>query len=185
MTKGIMRWIGLGLVVALAVMPFGVGAAVTGRVTATIQMEDIRSVGGANTVARINDTTSISFTNGTGINQVTDCVSTTASVTTGNTDIQLDALTGPFGAVALVAVKVVKIDLAAATANVTFSRPATSGAGIFDADADAITLKPGGLFLWVDPSATGTGIVNGDTDVLRLVAASGTQSVVVTVCGEV
>ena len=161
------------------------GAAVTGSVKASIDMKDLRSVGGAATTAVIDQAISVAFTNGTGANQVTDCVTSVRSVTTGNDDMQLDALTGPFGSVALAAWKVLLVDMRAATANVTVSRPTTAGAGLFDADLDAMTLVPGGVLLVVNPSATGIAIANGDTDVIRFVAASGTQAVTVTVCGEV
>jgi hypothetical protein len=181
------RWIGLA-VLALAL---GSAAAVTATISSQsflrvhFKVEDTRSVGGANTTASLVRDYALAMSQGTGANQVTDCVISTRSVTTGNDDMQLDALTGPFGTVALAVVKVLVVDMTGATANVTVSSPATTGARIFDADADAITLKPGGLFVWTDPSAGGTAIVNGDTDVVRFVAASGTQSVVVAVCGEV
>src|SRR5262245_2153962 len=97
------RWIGLAVVTAAfaaaLVVPLATWATISGQVRATVSMTDSRTVGGATIAATHLQDVAISLANGTGAGQVTDCATSVRSVTTGNDDMQLDAMTGPFGTV--------------------------------------------------------------------------------------
>lgn len=55
------------------------------------------------------------------------------------------------------------------TNNVVVTRPATNGLVLFAAASDALAgLKPGGLFLFTDPSAPGLAVTAGTGDLLTI-----------------
>lgn len=84
------------------------------------------------------------------------------------------SLTGPVGGTLTFArVKAVLIKAAAAnTNNVNVTRPAANGAPIFLAAGDGLPVKPGGLFLWVAPDATGVAVTAATGDLLTLTNSS-------------
>lgn len=62
------------------------------------------------------------------------------------------------------------------TNNVNVIREATNGVPLFLAAGDGIAVKPGGLFLWVDPSAAGAVVTAGTGDLLTVTnSAAGTS----------
>jgi hypothetical protein len=63
------------------------------------------------------------------------------------------------------------------TVNLTVSRPASLGAALFSAAGDALVLKPGGAFFWLDPSAAGVTITGGSTDLVVNILAGAASSV--------
>lgn len=58
------------------------------------------------------------------------------------------------------------------TVNVTVSRPATNGVPFLAAAGDAFVLKPGGLFLFTDPSAAGVVVTPGTGDLINVLAGA-------------
>ncbi|HEX4816703.1 MAG TPA: hypothetical protein VFV66_28510 [Nonomuraea sp.] len=87
------------------------------------------------------------------------------------------SLTGPLGGT-LTFVKLKMIVVAAVpgnTNNVNVVSDATNGPLLFLAKGDGIPVKPGGLFVWFDPSAAGVPITAGTGDLINLVnSAAGT-----------
>lgn len=80
-------------------------------------------------------------------------------------------LAGPLGGT-LTFAKIKMIVVAAATTNtnnVNVVSDATNGPLLFLAKGDGIAVKPGGLFVWFDPSAAGVPITAGSADLINLV----------------
>lgn len=86
-------------------------------------------------------------------------------------DLDLAAsLTGPLGTTLTFArIKALLVKAASANANdVVVSRPAANGVPLFAAASDAIPVKPGGLFLWVAPSAAGIVVTPATGDLITV-----------------
>jgi hypothetical protein len=128
------------------------------------------------------------FGNGTGANQANMLWHDQRSVTTSGEDIDLaGSLTSAFGTTITFAV-VKGVIVVAATANggnVVVARASSNGVGVFNAASDAVTLKPGGVFLWTDPSAAGTTVTAGTGDLLNIDSTSGTVTYDIWLVGEV
>lgn len=87
-------------------------------------------------------------------------------------------LVGPFGTTLTFArIKGVIVGAAPGnTNNVNVVSDATNGPPLFLAKGDGIPVKPGGLFISYDPSATGAAITAGTADLINLVnSAAGTS----------
>ena len=87
-------------------------------------------------------------------------------------------LTGPFGNVLTFArVKGLLIKAASTNTNdVVFSRTAT-GIPLLAASGDALSVKPGGLFLWVAPNAAGVAVTAATADTITVANSAGGTSV--------
>lgn len=123
---------------------------------------------------------------GTGANQADQLFSDERTLGTGaNEDLDLaGSLSDAFGnTLTFARIKAVIVLAASAnTTNITVSRPASNGVVLFDAASDAITLAPGALFAWVDPTATGKAVTAGTGDLLNIAnsaGASGTYTVII------
>jgi hypothetical protein len=132
----------------------------------------------AEALAKITKAYSISLASGTGSGQAD--MAWSDQRTTDDTGEDLDlagALTGHLGGTLTFAkLKAVIIKAADAnTLNVVVSRPADVGVPLFAAAGDAISVLPGGLFVWVAPGA-GVTVTASTGDILH-VAASNTGSV--------
>lgn len=119
---------------------------------------------------------SISFTNGTGANQATHVWSDTrtlAASATENLDLA-GGLTDALGnALTFTAIKAIRVRAASAnTNNVVVGGAAMNAFLLFSDATDKISVKPGGVFLYCDPSAAGTAVTAGTGDIL-LIANSG------------
>lgn len=123
---------------------------------------------------------SIDLANGTGANQANAMWSDRRTLTTGaNEDLDMaGVLVSELGAtLTFTRVKAVFIrSLPANTTTLTVSRPASNGLAIFAAAGDAITIKPGGIFAYVDPSAAGIAVVAGTGDLLNIANAAGASA---------
>jgi hypothetical protein len=121
----------------------------------------------------------IEFSDGAGANQANriwhDRRTLAAS---GTEDLDLSgALVDVFGdAFQLARIKaLIVLPAAANTNNVNVSRPAANGVPIFLAGGDGMPVKPGGAFVWVDPSAGGVVVTAGTGDLVTIAnAAAGT-----------
>jgi hypothetical protein len=139
-------------------------------------------------VQAINSDYSTTFSNGTGANQGN--MFWHDQRTTDSTGESLDlagGLTSAFGTTITFAV-VKGIVIRASTSNstnVVISRPA-NGLVVFAAQGDELAgLKPGGLFVWTDPSAAGLTVTAGTGDLLKVAASSGSVTYDVAIWGEV
>ena len=124
-----------------------------------------------------------SFSNGTGAGQANMLWHDQRTLgASANEDLDLaGALVSAFGTtITFAAIKGILIVAASGnTNNVVVSRPASNGVGLFAAASDALAgLKPGGAFLFTDPSAAGLAVTAGTGDKLN-VANSGAGSSVV------
>lgn len=98
----------------------------------------------------------------------------------GTEDLDLAAsLVNPLGAtLTFTVLKAVILKAAAANANnVNLTRPASNGVPLFLAAGDGIALRPGALFVWVSPDATGVAVTAGTGDLLTLTNSGGGTSV--------
>lgn len=66
---------------------------------------------------------------------------------------------------------------AANTNNVNITRPASNGVPLFLAASDGIPVKPGGVFLWTAPDATGIAVTAATGDLITLTNSGGTTGV--------
>ena len=125
-------------------------------------------------------TLSAVFADGTGINQANNVYHAQRLLTTGQSedlDLAGGGLLNPFGnALTFTKVKAIVIfALAANTTILTLSRP-TNGLPFFGAVGDALDLKPGGIFMFIDPSAAGVAVTGGSADLVRVANASGASA---------
>lgn len=130
------------------------------------------------------------FGNGTGANQINHIFHDQRSTDGTGEDLDLaGGLTSPISGAAITFAAVKFILIYAATANsgnVVISRPAANGLVLFAAANDALAgLKPGGLFLFTDPSAAGLTVTGGTGDLLHVAASAGTVTYDVVIGGEV
>ncbi|MEU8279563.1 hypothetical protein ACFYOK_29395 [Microbispora bryophytorum] len=113
------------------------------------------------------------FAQGAGAGQADMIWTASRSIAASSTDaIDLaGTLQGPFGTtVTFARIKGVIVRAAATNVNnVNIVRDSTSGVPLFLATGDGIAVKPGGLFVWLDPSAAGAAVTAGTADLLNLV----------------
>lgn len=134
---------------------------------------------------------SLVFADGTGANQANmmwhDQRTLTASA--AETLDLVGSLTSVFGTtISLTAIKGILVAASSGnTNNVLVSRPSSEGVTVFSAASDAIAVRPGGIFLWVDPSAAGITTTAATSDDLTLTNSAGSTSVVydIVIWGEV
>lgn len=89
------------------------------------------------------------------------------------------SLTGPFGTTLTFARIKMIVVLAAAgnTNNVNVTTPGSNGTPLFLAAGDGIAVKPGGAFMWFDPSAAGVAVTAATGDLLTIVNSGAGTSV--------
>ncbi|MBB2914856.1 hypothetical protein FHS43_006168 [Streptosporangium becharense] len=121
----------------------------------------------------------LNLTDGAGAGQANRLWSDTRTVGPSATDsIDLaGSLTDPFGA-ALTFARIKAVLVAAALANVTevrVTRPASNAVPLLSAAA-YLPVKPGGVFLWFDPSAAGVPVTAGTGDLLDMVNSGATAA---------
>ena len=127
----------------------------------------------------VNYQKGITWATGVGLNQCDMVWSDQRTLTTGaNEDIDLaGALTSHLGGTLTFArMKGLIIFAALAnTVNLTVSRPASNGVPFLAAASDAFVLKPGGLFVFTDPSAAGVVVTASTGDLINVANGSGTS----------
>jgi hypothetical protein len=123
----------------------------------------------------------IDLTSGTGLNQAdllfTDTRTLAAS---GTEDLDLaGSLVDAFGATLTFArIKAIMVTaLLGNTNNVNVSRTTSNGVPLFLAATDGIPVRPGGLFVWVAPDATGIAVTAGTGDLITIANSGGTTGV--------
>lgn len=123
----------------------------------------------------------IRLTSGTGAGQADMQWSNTSTLAaSASEDIDLaGSLTGPIGGTLTFArIKLVLVMAADGnTNNVNVSRPASNSAPLFLAASDGIAVRPGGLFLWVAPGATGVAVTAATGDLLTFTNSAGSTEV--------
>lgn len=123
----------------------------------------------------------ITLANGTGANQgnmMWHDQRTLAASATEDLDLA-GSLTNAFGATQTFA-RIKAIIVYAATGNtnnVNVTRPAANGVPLFLAAGDGIPVRPGGLFMWISPDATGVAVTAGTGDLLTFTNSAGSTSV--------
>lgn len=115
----------------------------------------------------------MSFAQGSGVGQADMIWSDKRTIAASGTDA-LDlagSLSGPFGGT-LTFARIKMVILTAAignTNNCNVVQPASNGTPLFLATGDGIAVKPGGTFLWFDPSAGGVVVTAATGDLLNIV----------------
>ncbi len=126
-------------------------------------------------------TDTIRLASGTGNGQADQIFSDQRTIAaSGNEDLDLaGALTDAFGATLTIArTKCLYVAAASTnTNNVVVSRPASNGVPIFSAASDAISVRPGGMFLWACSDATGVAVTAGTGDLINIANSAGSSSV--------
>lgn len=118
------------------------------------------------------------FTDGTGTNQANNVWSDTRTLASGASE-NLDlagVLTGMLGGTATFScIKALRVRAAAGnTTSLLVGGAASNGfAGCFGDLTDTVKVKPGGEFLWIDPSAAGEAVTAGTGDLLKIANGSG------------
>lgn len=89
------------------------------------------------------------------------------------------SLTGAFGnTLTFARIKAVLVVASSANTNdVQVTRPASNGVPLFLAAGDGLAVKPGGLFLWVAPDASGVAVTGGTGDKITVTNSAGSTSV--------
>lgn len=122
----------------------------------------------------------VDLTNGTGAGQANAMWSDRRTLTTGaNEDLDLAGVLVSELGTTLTFTKIKAVIVKGATANttnLTISRPASNGLAIFAAAGDAITVKPGGLFVHVDPSLAGVTVTAATGDLLNIANSAGASA---------
>jgi len=123
----------------------------------------------------------INFADGDGAGEADRIWTNRSTIAASGTD-SLDlagSLTDPFGAsLSFGSIKGVLVAADSAnTNNVVVSRPATNGVPLISAVSAGVPVKPGGVFLWLDPSAAGVAVTAGTGDLLSLVNSAAGSSV--------
>lgn len=130
------------------------------------------------------------FGNGTGANQINQVWHDQRSTDTTGEELDLaGGVTSQLSGAALTfaAIKVVVVYASTSNSgNVVVSRPGANGLVLFAAASDALAgLKPGGLFVFTDPSAAGLTVTGGTGDLLKIAASTGTVTYDIWIGGEV
>jgi len=129
----------------------------------------------------LTDTVRITLTSGTGLNQADMSWHDTRTLAASATeDLDLSGvLTNAFGDTqAFARIKLIRVTaLAANTNNVNVTRPAANGVPLFLAAGDGVPVKPGGMYEWVAPDATGVAVTAGTGDLLTFTNSAGGTSV--------
>lgn len=118
---------------------------------------------------------------GTGANQADKVWHDQRTIAPSATD-SLDlagSLTDPFGT-AFTPARIKALFVRAATANannVNVTRPASNGVPLFLAAGDGVPVRPGGVFLWVAPDATGVAVTAATGDLIDIVNSGAGTSV--------
>lgn len=153
---------------------------VTALVAASVSGSQVNALDLGSAAFPFSESYSQRFTSGTGAAQV-DKVFTDQRTLAASATEDLDlagALTDGLGAsLTFAKVKCVMIKAAAGNTNdVVVSRPASNGFVLFAAASDAISVKPGGVFLWACPG-TGITVTAGTGDLLTITNSAGTTGV--------
>ncbi|MFM9777091.1 hypothetical protein [Streptomyces scabiei] len=123
----------------------------------------------------------IDLASGVGANQADKIFADTRTLAASATeDLDLaGVLSDPLGAALTFArIKAVLVKAASGNTNsVQVTRPASNGVPLFLAAGDGLSVRPGGLFLWVAPDATGVAVTAGTGDLLTLTNSAGSTSV--------
>lgn len=123
----------------------------------------------------------IDLASGVGANQADKVFADTRTLAASATeDLDLaGVLSDPLGAALTFArIKAVLVKAAAGnTNNVQVTRPAANGVPLFLAAGDGLAVRPGGLFLWVAPDATGVAVTAGTGDLLTFTNSAGSTGV--------
>lgn len=174
----------LTLVLALA----GLGdAATTLALTTRLQLTGSfdNALDLTNVQAPISYAQSTAFTNGTGATQADVFFSDTRSVAAAeDLDVSGGALTTAFGTTFTIAelkLLVVCAD-SANTGNVIVGGDAASVLFLSVATT-TVSVKPGGCFMFLDPSATGTAVTNATADIIQVAPSAGTQAYTIVIAG--
>ncbi|MER7126743.1 hypothetical protein [Micrococcus luteus] len=123
----------------------------------------------------------LSLAQGAGAGQADMVWSDQRTVAASGTDA-LDlagSLVGPFGTTLTFArIKMLVVFAATGnTNNVNVVTPGSNGVPLFLAASDGIAVKPGGAFVWYDPSAAGVVVTPATGDLLNVVNSGGGTSV--------
>lgn len=120
----------------------------------------------------------LTLTSGTGANQADKIFSDQRSISANDSlDVAAGGLTDAFGdAFTIARVKLIYVKAASAnTQNIQVTRPAANGVPWLGAAGDFIIVRPGGVFVWAAPDATGVAVTAGTGDLIDIAPASGTQ----------
>lgn len=178
-------WVGLAVLAGLAVLVAPTVLA-TGSVTSQLQLR-INATGSASTgLGTVTDPITLDwtqlFSSGTGANQASNLYHARRTINASSSE-ELDlagTLTNSFGTtLTFTKIKAFAIRAAAANTNNVQVGGAASNAWVgWVGDAsDIVSIKPGGVLLWIAPDASGAAVSAGDGDLLKIANSGGSTSV--------
>lgn len=131
--------------------------------------------------APLDYSSTIDLASGVGANQADKIFADTrtlAASATENLDLA-GVLSDPLGAsLTFARIKAILVKAASGNSNnVNVIREATNGVPLFLAAGDGLAVRPGGLFLWVAPDATGVAVTAGTGDLLTFTNSAAGSSV--------
>lgn len=125
--------------------------------------------------------TTLNLTNGTGANQADKVFAdqrTIAASTTEDLDVAAGGLTDSFGVAFTIAeLKVLMVCASSANTNNVVLGGDANSVPFLSTAATTVSIKPGGCFMFTDPSAAGTAVTAGTGDIVQ-VANSGAGTTV-------
>jgi hypothetical protein len=181
---------GLAVLCALALAIGTPGDAAT-NLAATVRLQVTGGFDSAldltNVQAPLSYTNALAFANGIGANQADVLFTDTRTIGAAeDLDVAGGALTTAFGAtVTLAELKVLIITASTAnTGNIIIGGDANS-VPIFSAapTTATVTLKPGGIYVFTDPSASGVAVTAGTGDIIQVAPSATTQAYSVIIMG--
>lgn len=126
-------------------------------------------------------TNQIRLAAGTGANQADLIFHDTRTLgASGTEDLDLaGSLVGALGnTLTFARIKALVISAASGNTNsVQVTRPASNGVPLFLAAGDGLSVRPGGVFAWIAPDATGVAVTAGTGDLITITNSAGSTSV--------
>jgi hypothetical protein len=151
-----------------------------GRIVLDILSELIDALDLSTVRDRLERKYAIALGNGTGVNQANNLFHdrrTLAPSANENLDVAGVLTSGLGDTLGFTALKAIIIVAAASnTTTLTVSRPASNGVAFLAAASDAFILKPGGLFVLIDPSAAGIPVAAGTGDLINVSNIAGASA---------
>lgn len=141
-------------------------------ITARVQANLSSALDLATAAVPLDKLSRLTWTSGTGTNQADKIWHDQRTLAaSANEDLDLaGGLTDALGAtLTLAELRLLMVTASSAnTNNVVITRPAANGVPLFSAASDAISVRPGGVFLWAGPLDGGVTVTAGTGDLINI-----------------
>lgn len=179
------KYLGLAMAIIMAVSGVVYAASLSSTIRVNVIADLTNALDLVTSSAPLASNNTFTFTNGTGANKVQTIFSDRRTLTASATeDIDLSgALTDGLGAtVSMTKMKGLIVKASSAnTNNVQVGGNPSNGfpmAGVFADTTDIISVKPGGMFVFISPDANGVAVSAGSADTFKIANSAGSTSVI-------